>query len=124
MAFRPNRTKGLTTEARLKLRSAVASWERKKSGRIVTSQAYEIIIQSISAISDDPSHQWSIKDHGDLRNAQNNIISSIPNILSELESYAGTSRIDTFTLLHSISGLLDSICPFDKPSKSQLQQLE
>ena len=51
-----------------------------------------------------------------LREVQQDAINKLPDLLDEIAKNSPNGKnINTFTLLHMMSGILEKICPFDKP---------
>ena len=98
------------------------AWQRDRSARI-PEQAQQIIVSAVSAIIYDPHPGWRLPSHMEpwvsmadgLREVQQDAIKKLPELLDELAQESPDGKnINTFILLHRISGILDKICPFDK----------
>jgi hypothetical protein len=104
------------------IREEIRAWQ-KQSGVTISEQALQIIVAAVSAIVYDPHPDWRLpegiwpwpsKDQG-LEEVQQDAIRNLQGILVELASKSpGATNINTFTLLHEASNILDRICPFDK----------
>jgi hypothetical protein len=106
------------------IRKEIRVWQ-KQSGASVSEQAQQIIVAAVSAIVYDPQPGWRLPaemvpwpslDEG-LREVQQDAIKKIPELLDDIVKRSpGDATINTFTLLHYSSNILDRICPFDKSS--------
>jgi hypothetical protein len=104
------------------IREVIRAWQ-KQSGVSVSEQALQIIVAAVSAIVYDPHPDWRLpegifpwptKGQG-LEEVQQDAIKNLQELLNELaEKSPGEAKINTFTLLHEASNMLDRICPFDK----------
>jgi hypothetical protein len=97
-------------------------WQRKRAARI-PEQAQQIIVAAVSAIIYDPYPGWCLPSgmepwpsmEAGFREIQQDAIKKLPMLLDEVaEKSPGGTNINTFTLLHLISSILDKICPFAK----------
>jgi hypothetical protein len=98
------------------------AWQIRRSARI-PEQAQQVVIAAVSAIVYDPHPGWRLPSgmgfwismEDGLREVQQDAINKLPDLLDEIAmSSPDGKNIDTFTLLHRMSGVLDRICPFDK----------
>jgi hypothetical protein len=81
---------------------------------VIPEPAKQIIRSSLLAITIDPSPLWR-RDMDKFKFVQRDMIERLPSLLSEVASASPFRKIDTFTLLHLMSGILERVCPFDKP---------
>jgi hypothetical protein len=75
----------------------------------------ELITSSVDAITADPNPNWQETNTERLSQFQRRVIEQIPSLLSEIPRYPESIMPNTFDVLHSISDILDKICPFEKP---------
>jgi hypothetical protein len=97
-------------------------WQKERSARI-PEQAKQIIVAAVSAIVYDPHPGWRLPgamgfslsmDEG-LREVQQDAINKLPALLDEVANGSpDRTNINTFVLLHMMSGITERICPFDK----------
>lgn len=106
------------------IRSEIRAWQ-KQSGVSISEQVLQIIVAAVSAIVYDPHPGWRLPagvlpwpSEGDaLQEIQQDAIRKLPGVFVQLaEKSSGGLHINTFTLLHEASNILDEICPFDKRS--------
>jgi hypothetical protein len=97
-------------------------WQRTRSARI-PEQAQQIVVAAVSAITYDPHPGWHLPSGMEpypsmetgLQEVQQDAIKKLPKLLDEVaEKSPGGRNVNTFTLLHLLSGILDRICPFNK----------
>ena len=86
----------------------------------VTDQSVLILGECFTAILKDPHRSWPIRESKetpaiDIRALHYDMLNALP---STLASFAAEQRIKTITsfeLLHSMSSIIDHMCPFVKP---------
>lgn len=97
-------------------------WQRRREAGI-SEQAQQIIVAAVSAIAYDPHPGWCLPSgmepwpsmEAGLREVQQDAIKKLPELLDEVARKSPDGKnINTFILLHMVSGILDKICPFDK----------
>jgi hypothetical protein len=98
------------------------AWQKARSARI-PEQALQIIVGAISAIVYDPHPGWRLPSQmgpnlsmsDGLREVQQDAINKLPEFLDDVAQKSPDGKnINTFVLLHRMSGLLDEFCPFAK----------
>lgn len=110
------------TDIAEEIRNKILAWQ-KQSAITVSEQAKQIIVATVSAIAYDPHPGWRLPtdmvpwpsaEEG-LREVQQDAISKLPEILNDIAAqYPDQKKINTFTLLHVASTILDRMCPFNK----------
>lgn len=99
----------------LELERVVRSVEESRKLRF-THTASEMLYSMVDAVARDPHPSWrsQIRDDGVLNDFQKDMIGRLQGPLMEMPVYSGMGMISTFDLLHSVSSIIDAICPFSK----------
>ena len=98
-------------QKRKRIAVEISRFENRERIR-VSAPAKEIITTTLLAITDDPNPDWSGPSP---ESVQSELISQLPMLLREVPIQSDGRRVNTFTLLHVISAILDRACPFEKP---------
>jgi hypothetical protein len=85
----------------------------------ITTQANVILGECVTAILEDPHASWPFKKgpalHKELQKFKADMLNAIPSKLAQMANKQKITKITSFDLLHSMTSIIDSICPFDKP---------
>lgn len=81
----------------------------------VTEQASVIIGDALQAIKDDPHRSWPANIKKDTSAFQDSMLEALPAALASFALMHGLNQISSFDLLHAMSNIVDSLCPFVKP---------
>jgi hypothetical protein len=85
-------------------------------GISITPQAKAILDQCITAIVADPDDSWPFKaDQSKLEKFQTDMLDALPSTLAQVFNRRKITKITSFNLLHSLTEIIDRICPIDKP---------
>lgn len=80
-----------------------------------TRTASEMLYGMVDAVTRDPHPSWRNQvSEGSLDAFQKDMISSLEVRLMEMPLPGADGSISTFDLLHSVSSIIDAICPFKK----------
>ena len=98
----------------IELGRVVQAVEENRKIRL-TPMASQMLYSMVDAITRDPHPSWLLgdSDHA-FDDFQKTMIGAIYSGLMEIPVRSGAATLSTFDLLHSVSSILDSICPFKK----------
>ena len=98
----------------------------ERFGITASGRVKHLICEIIQSIVLDPSPDWNVRGRPELESVQRTFIQNLPDMLENMviEDSPNTvfrqyRKIETFALLHSISSILDRICPFEKPNPNK-----
>lgn len=104
------------------IRNKILEWQKQRYA-VVSEQAKQIIVATVSAIYYDPHPGWRLPggmmpwpslEEG-LSEIQQDAIKKLPEILDTIaENSPDKKSINTFCLLHISQHILNKMCPFDK----------
>lgn len=77
---------------------------------VLSSAARELLYGIVDAVTRDPHPNWRERQADNLDETQRSMIGHIIEELKKLP----TNRVTTFDLLHSVSAIVDRLCPFQK----------
>jgi hypothetical protein len=81
----------------------------------ITPQANVILGECVAAILVDPHASWHLKKGPELHNFQADMLNALPSKLAQMANKQKLKKITSFDLLHNMTNIINSICPFDKP---------
>jgi hypothetical protein len=63
----------------------------------------------------DPHPSWPLKKPQELQKFKADMLDVVPSRLAKVANERKVKKITSFDLLHAMTSIIDSICPFDKP---------
>ena len=97
----------------IELGHVVRAVEENRKIRL-TPTAFQMLYSMVDAITRDPHPSWELGTDHAFDDFQKEMIGRIYTGLMATPVHRGTDTLSTFDLLHSVSSILDSICPFKK----------
>lgn len=100
----------------LEFERVVRTVEQERKLRF-TPTASQMLYNMVDAVTRDPHPSWRSQLGGDgpvLNDFQKDMIGRLQGRLMEMPVPGGAGMISTFDLLHSVSSIIDAICPFSK----------